>query len=64
MARLNNMLRLGAPLDERCQLWVPVTARLSAICVPLTGMEGGGWLVTTYKYHGLYGRYNRDEMAQ
>ncbi len=57
MARLNNMLKLGAPLDERCQLWVRVNERLSAICQP---QFDGCWRCVTYKFHGNWERFNRE----
>ncbi len=60
---LNGKLRGGVEVDEILSLWVAVSDRLSAICMPLTGAEGGGWRVVTYKFHGAWARYDREEKA-
>jgi len=64
MARLNNLLRMGVQPDRDGGVWVPVTKRLSAICMPQTGICGGGWALVTYKYHGVWARFNLREVAE
>gem|GEM_PF-6156563 len=57
MRRLNNLLRLGVQPDRDGGVWVPVTKRLSAICMP---EFDGCWRCVTYLYHGDWAKYERD----
>ncbi len=60
MARLNNLLRLGAQPDPGGAVWVPVSLRLSAVCAP---QLDGCWLVLSYRFHGAWKKYEKREVG-
>jgi hypothetical protein len=60
MSRLNNLLRLGVQPDPGGAVWVQVTQKLSAVCAP---QFDGCWLVLSYRYHGAWKKFSKEERA-